>query len=96
VHAGLLSGDNAPDRFTRDGMRLVSFGKTPGRQLLAGGRPQPTAGFRAGSYASQYSGLEFHQSMQQVEWGKPYTCANGALKDGHSLDTLALCVYYGG
>jgi len=26
--------------------------ETPGRQLLAGGRPQLTAGIRAGSYAS--------------------------------------------
>lgn len=39
--------------------------ETPGRQRLAGGRPQLTAGIRAGSYAFKCSNVRFPASMQR-------------------------------
>jgi len=40
--------------------------ETPGRQRIAGGRPQLTTGIRAVGYAHQCSNLCFLKSMQQV------------------------------
>jgi len=64
---GVFSGDSRPLQHVEAGVEGVwSPWETHRRRRLAGGRPQLTAGIRAGSYAHQCSNRGFPPSMQPI------------------------------
>src|SRR5580692_6766593 len=72
------------------------LGKHPaGNRWLEGGRSSLLKSAQRATLLS-IAVLSFASQCNGLDKSRAYTCANGALKNGHSLDTMALRVYYVG